>query len=111
MTDRPFIRKAVTAISEDNGGHLLSYYGAGPEPENVVDLMIKGAISEIDPALDVEVTLDGIESYLASLSDDDFETATCGEHSDVLALNIPEVANKFLNDAFEAPMPGDPVYP
>jgi hypothetical protein len=107
MTERPFTRKAVEMISADSGGHLLAYYGAGPTPDVVVDRMIAGAIAEIDPALDdVESTLDGIEGYLASLSEEAFETACIGEHSDILALSLPGPVNKFLNDAFEADVNG-----
>jgi hypothetical protein len=106
MTDRPFIRKAVEMISADNGGHLLAYYGAGASPDVVVDRMIAGAVAEITPPDDVESTLDGIEGYLASLSEEAFETIAIGEHSDILALSPPEPVNKFLNDAFEADVNG-----
>lgn len=99
MMDRPATRLAVSLVNEDNGGHLLGYYGAGPSCETVVDLMMAYADDKRDVA-----ALARIEAYLSTLTKAEMESLCFGP-SEEYPANLPEEVNAYLNDAFEAPVP------
>lgn len=99
MIDRPSTRAAVTLVNADNGGHLLEFYGVGPSPMTVIDIMM--AYADKDRTED---DLIQIEAYLCGLTKPQMEAVCMGGDED-RPDDIPPMVDNYLNDAFEAPVP------
>jgi hypothetical protein len=96
IENRPATHAVVTLISEDNGGHLLQFYGTTDKsPEQVVERMIVGADVGRSPD-----ELAAIEAHLATLTEEQRETIARGEEDDAHALSTPAVS-AYLEAAFE----------
>jgi hypothetical protein len=88
----PGIVKACFLICVDNGGLHRD------RPEKQVRKEIAAFIERQPPDI-----LPPIDAWLAALSEDDLETACCGEHSEAEAIMAasPVFTDKLLNDYFD----------
>ena len=93
----PMIDRAMRLIEEDNGGHLLEFYGVGP----CLDIVVERKARAVEKDFTAQ-QLAMIEGFLANLPDQKLEAIGFGSDDGEDLSWVPLLVDQFLNAAFEA---------